>query len=81
MLLVGSFNIFVGLTDAVDNIDDSAHHAMGTTPLLTQAEYEEALSTILPLSGGGSVHGSITNAGESDALADNVDSINPLAKR
>jgi hypothetical protein len=34
---VGSINIFVGLTDTVENFDDFAQN-MGMTPLLTQAE-------------------------------------------
>jgi hypothetical protein len=53
MLPMGNINIFVGLTDAVDNFDDSMHHAMRTTPLLTQMEYDQARSATLPLSGGG----------------------------
>jgi hypothetical protein len=78
MLPVGSINIFVGLTDAVGSFDDSAHRAMLTTPLLTQAEYDQARSATLSLSGGGGLFdGSINNANESDALVDDADSINP----
>jgi hypothetical protein len=42
MLPVGGINIFVGLTDAIDNFDDSTHRAMHMTPLLTQTEYDQA---------------------------------------
>jgi hypothetical protein len=84
MLPVGSINIFVGLTDIVNNFDDSVHRAMLTTPLLTQAKYKQARSTNPPLSGEGSVDDSINNtdesdplADESDLLADDTDSTNP----
>jgi hypothetical protein len=42
MLPVDSINIFVILTDAIDNFNDFAHRAMRTTMLLTQEEYEQA---------------------------------------
>jgi hypothetical protein len=58
MLPVGSINIFVGLTDAIENFDDSVQN-MCMTPLLTQAEYGEAQLATLPLSGGRSIKGAI----------------------
>jgi hypothetical protein len=78
MLRVGSINIFVGLTDIVNNFDDSAHR-MRMTSLLTQVENDQARSATLPLSGGGmgSIDGSINNADESDILAIDADSTNP----
>jgi hypothetical protein len=76
MLPVGSINIFVGLTDAVENFDDSAHR-MRMTPLLTQAECDQAWSATLLLSGGESIEDAIDNVDESDALADDADSTNP----
>jgi hypothetical protein len=76
MLPVGSINIFVGLTDAIDNFDDSAQN-MCMTPLLTQAEYDEARSATLPLLRGGSIEGDIDNTVESDALTNVADSTDP----
>jgi hypothetical protein len=58
MLPVGSINIFVGLTDAIENFDDSVQN-MRMTLLLTQEEYGEARIATLPLSGGGSIKGAI----------------------
>jgi hypothetical protein len=76
MLPVGSINIFVSLTDAIDNFNDSAHHVR-MTPLLIQAEYDQARSATLPLSGRGTVDGSINNTDESDALIDDADTTDP----
>jgi hypothetical protein len=78
MLPVGSINIFVGLTDAAENLDDFTQNKRMTS-LLTQVEYDEARSATLPLSGGGSIEGDIDDAVESDALADDADSTNPLS--
>jgi hypothetical protein len=41
ILPVGSINIFVNITDAIENFDDSTQN-MRMTPLLTQAEYNKA---------------------------------------
>jgi hypothetical protein len=76
MLPVGNITIFVGLTDAIKNFDDSAQN-MRMTLLLTQAEYGKAQLATFPLSGGGSIKGAIDNAVESDALADDADSTDP----
>jgi hypothetical protein len=76
MLHVGSINIFIGLTDTIENFDDSAQN-MRMTPLLTQVEYDQARLATLPLSGGGSIEGAINSAVESNALADDADSADP----
>jgi hypothetical protein len=48
---MGSINIFIGLTSAVQNFDDSTQN-MRMTPLLTQVAYDDAQSTTLPLGRG-----------------------------
>jgi hypothetical protein len=73
MLPVGSINIFVSLTYAVDHFDNSAHCAMCTTPLLNQAKYDQARSATLPLSEGGSIDDSTEIIDESEALANDTD--------
>jgi hypothetical protein len=76
MFPVGSVNIFLGLTDAAHHFDDYAHRAMRTTPLLNQAEYDQARSATHPLSGGGLIDNSTKAIDESDTLADDADSSN-----
>jgi hypothetical protein len=61
MLPVDSINIFIGLTDAIENFDNSAQN-MRMSMLLTHSEYDEARLTTLPLSRGGSIEGAINSA-------------------
>jgi hypothetical protein len=52
---------------------------MRTVPLLNQAQYDQAWSAILLISGGGSVDDSINLVDDFDALADATDSTDPAS--
>jgi hypothetical protein len=67
---MGSVNIFLSLIDTAHHFDDYAYRAMRMTPLLNQAEYDQARSATHPLSGRGLIENSTKAIDESDTLAD-----------